>query len=106
MKFEELFFQNGNKNIDRAFSNFIDERLDDCIKELKKNNGNYLKSAKANKELCAKLQDIAGDDNTRETVNAYLASSFDMSAAEQPSIYAQGFRDAISLMQSLGLLKG
>ena len=65
MKFEELFFQNGNKNIDRAFSNFIDERLDECIKELKKNNGNYLKSAKANKELCAKLQDIAGDGGNR-----------------------------------------
>lgn len=106
MNIEDIFNKKDTNSVGCSFSSFIDSRMDECLRVLKKEDESYLKCFHKYRDLLLKLEDLKLKGDDKNLIKEYLSASFSLTAAEQPAIYKQGFSDAILLMQSLGLLKG
>ena len=88
------------------FQNFIDERLNDIIYDLKEQSPKYAACRNYIKENCDRFKSIIENlpDEDREFMYTYEAKYFDRIAFEQGEFYYRGYRDCIKLLEWLGVI--
>lgn len=88
------------------FQGFIDDMLNDIIKDLEENDLKYAGYRMYIKENCDKVKEIIEKlpEDEREFLNEYESNYFNRVAAEQGEFYYRGFRDCVKLLKWLKMI--
>lgn len=89
--------------LESAFTGWVDERIEDCYSELKKQ-GMFFAKDRHVRELREKLDGLQMGEADMAMLQAYLQEAFERDAKLQPAIYRQGVADGIRLMRLLDVL--
>jgi len=93
-------------------SDFLDGRIDDIMKDLRKTDGEYANAMEKTKDLYSNIESIIKSKKeiliTGKDCSSFeelLDQEFTRTAIMQQKLYKQGYLDCVNLMKMLGVLQ-